>query len=335
MKKLVAFLLCAALCLAMMSMSALAADLEVRRGGGSGEFLMDMDTAPFIENGRTYLPIRFVAESFGIFTTWDSTTRTAILERGTITVRVTIGSKNMTVIKNGFESTVEMDVAPLLRDSRTCLPIRFVAEAFGLGVKWDGTYTSDSDDGSINRGMTTISEGGKTLYLVIGSKELLLYAGFFLKFYKNDSFHFAYPRFPECTDLSEGDVISFLSPPWLGLNRIITVTYTPVEGTSSAGMDLDSVVSHINTQNMIVVNNEKISFNGIPAVAYSLVPPDSDSDNRAVSGVAFFNNNLLMRFEVSTFVKDYEISKGIIGDEQAIGTSKSLLDELLPTLTMK
>jgi len=335
MKKLTALLLCAALCLAMLGMPALADDPEMGHGGGSGEFTMQTDAAPFIENGRTYLPIRFVAEAFGIYTTWDNTTKTAVLERGATTVRVTIGSKNMAVIKNGSESTVAMDVAPLIRDGRTFLPIRFIAEAFGLGVEWDGAYTADYSYGSIYRGMAKISERGKTLNLVIGRQELLLYAGHFLKFYENNRFRFAYPLYPVCTDLSEGDVISFLSPPWLGLDRIIAVSFTPVAGTPFAGMELDSVVSNINTQNMTVVSNDRITFNSIPAVAYTLVPPDRDSDIRAVCGVAFFHKNMLMLFEVSTFCENYEESEGTIRDEQAIGIAKALLDELIPTLAMK
>ena len=335
MKKPIAFLLCATLCLAMFSLSALADDPEVSHGGGSGEFIMQTDAAPFIENGRTYLPIRFVAEAFGIHTTWDSATRTAVLERGTTTARVAIGSKNMTVTKNGSESTVAMDVAPLIRDGRTFLPIRFIAEAFGLGVEWDGQYNADSGYGNAYRGMAKVSERGKTLFLAIGKQELLLYPGHFLKFYENASFRFAYPLYPVCTDLSEGDVISFLSPPWMGLDRIIAVSYTPVEGTSFADMDLDSIVSNINTQDMTVASNARITLNSIPAVAYTLVPPDRDSDIRAVCGVAFFRNGKLMLFEVSTFAENYEDSEGTILDEQAIGIAKALLDELIPALTMK
>jgi len=319
----------------MLGTSALAADPLVGHGGGSGEFVMEMDTAPFIENGRTYLPIRFIAEAFGIYTTWDSATRTVILERGTTTVRVAIGSKNMAVIENGSESTVVMDVAPLIRDGRTCLPIRFIAEAFGLGVEWNGDYSADYGYGSIYHGMAKITERGKTLNLVIGRQELLLYGGFFLKFYENDNFRFAYPLYPVCTDLSEGDVISLLSPPWLGLDRVIMVTYTSAEGTPLAEMDLDLIVSHIGDLNMTVVSNERIVFSNIPAVAYTLVPPDRDSDIRAICGVAFFHSSMLMRFEVGCVCENYKESEGTIRDEQAIWIAKSLLDELIPTLTMK
>ena len=63
--------------------------------------------------------------------------------------------------------------------------------------------------------------------------------------------------------------------------------------------------------------------------------PDRNSDIRAVCGVAFFHNNMLMCFEVSTVCENYKDSEGTIGDEQAIGIAESLLGELLPTLTMK
>jgi len=42
-----------------------------------------------------------------------------------------------------------------------------------------------------------------------------------------------------------------------------------------------------------------------------------------------------MRFEISTYCENYKETEGTIRDEQAIGIAKSLLDELIPTLTMK
>ncbi len=40
-----------------------------------------MDTSAFIENGRTYLPVRFIAENLGAEVTWDGATSTATLTR--------------------------------------------------------------------------------------------------------------------------------------------------------------------------------------------------------------------------------------------------------------
>jgi len=170
MKRLISLLLCAVLCIIPLGVPAVAADPEVKYGGGSGEFYMEMDAAPFIENGRTYLPIRYVAEAFGIYTAWNDTAKTATLERGNIIVQLSIGSKTMTLINDGETSSVDMDVAPILRDGRTCLPVRFVAEAFGLDVGWQEDYFEEDSDGTAYRKMATVSEGNKTLYLTIGEK---------------------------------------------------------------------------------------------------------------------------------------------------------------------
>jgi hypothetical protein len=241
----------------------------------------------------------------------------------------------MTVIKNGSTSSVNMDVAPIIRDGRTCMPIRFVAEAFGLKVEWLGDYTADDGNGIVYCGRVAISEGIKTLNFLIGKKEQTVFDGYFLKFYESDDFRFAYPLYPECINLSEGNIISFYSEPWIGLPHTITVIYTPVEGTPFADKDLDSTVSKLNTQGMTLINEERINYNGIPTVAYSLAPPDRKGDVRGVYGVAFYNDDMLMRFEVGFVCKNYEVSEGTISNEVAIGSAKYLLEELLPTMTFK
>lgn len=41
---------------------------------------MEMDTAPVVKEGRTYAPLRYLAESFGYDVGWDSTTSTVTIE---------------------------------------------------------------------------------------------------------------------------------------------------------------------------------------------------------------------------------------------------------------
>ena len=136
MKRFGSIALCVTLYLSSMSLPVLAAYLNAGHGSGSGEFIMEIDAAPFIDSGRTFLPIRCVAESFGIFVEWDDNAKTTTLERGLVTASLTSGSKTMTVTKRGIETLVNMDVAPVLMDGRISLPVRFVAEAFDLGVEW-------------------------------------------------------------------------------------------------------------------------------------------------------------------------------------------------------
>lgn len=95
-----------------------------------------MDVSPYIRDGRTYMPIRYVAYAMGLTDAdiiWDAATRTVILTKDQTRVTLIIGSRNIYV--NGVPTT--MDVAPEINNSRTCLPIAWVARAFGYSAVWD------------------------------------------------------------------------------------------------------------------------------------------------------------------------------------------------------
>lgn len=66
---------------------------------------------------------------------WYEATRTVILTKGSTTVVLVIGSPTMFV--NGQARM--MDVAPEITNSRTCLPIAWVAAAFGHTAVWNGS----------------------------------------------------------------------------------------------------------------------------------------------------------------------------------------------------
>lgn len=89
---------------------------------------------PFIDNSRTLVPLRATMESFGAEVFWDTATSTAIVKKGTTTVKCTIGE--MAISRNGV--LIDNDACALIKDSRTYLPIRAVLEAFGAQVEWDG-----------------------------------------------------------------------------------------------------------------------------------------------------------------------------------------------------
>ena len=161
-----------------------------------GEEVNFTDAVPYIdENNRTQVPLRAVAEAFGCDVEWDGEKRAISITKdytdvntlymwtyyesdydGFVTVYeytrrlgLTIGSNMMTIDSNislygekdlhtGGVSQVEMDTSPILKDNRTYLPVRYVAETFGCEVNWDpstktvnitsknsidGTYISD------------------------------------------------------------------------------------------------------------------------------------------------------------------------------------------------
>lgn len=113
--------------------------VENKEGGfaeftiGSPVYLADgsykvADAAPYVKEGRTYVPIRYLANALGAEV--DYANKVVTLTKGDTTVELTIGSNQLVV--NGQVST--MDIAPEINNGRTMLPARFVAEAFGAKV---------------------------------------------------------------------------------------------------------------------------------------------------------------------------------------------------------
>ncbi len=113
-------------------------DLAVRVNG----YLTDFpDAQPFIDkNSRTLIPLRFVTEALGADVSWNQATKTASVEQDGIRCDITIGKADMLVTENGNTSTVTMDTQAVLKDSRTFVPIRYVAEALGAWVGWSDAY---------------------------------------------------------------------------------------------------------------------------------------------------------------------------------------------------
>ena len=98
-----------------------------------------MDTAPYIKAGRTYVPVRYLANALGVQdanVNWDPDKKTVTITQEDKSIVLVIGSKTAKI--NGAD--VELDVAPEIdRNGRTMLPARHVAEALGFQVGWNET----------------------------------------------------------------------------------------------------------------------------------------------------------------------------------------------------
>lgn len=100
-----------------------------------------MDVAPYIAGGRMYVPLRHLAYVCGLSSrdiAWDGTTKTVTLTKNNKVVRLTIGSN---MLQNDVTVTA-MDAAPEIRNGRTMIPARYVAEAFGGTVIWNAAEHS-------------------------------------------------------------------------------------------------------------------------------------------------------------------------------------------------
>lgn len=102
-----------------------------------GEKLV-FDANPITENGRVLVPMRKIFEELGATVYWNNDTKTATGLKDSTVVTITVDSNIMT--KNG--QNISLDVPARISNTRTLVPIRVIAESFGLDVKWNqDTYS--------------------------------------------------------------------------------------------------------------------------------------------------------------------------------------------------
>jgi len=92
-----------------------------------------VDAAPEIVAGRTFVPIRFIAETFGSTVTWLPETRGITITLGSTTIMLQIG--NATAVIKG--KIIALDAAPYIKNGRSMVPLRVISESFGSDVAWN------------------------------------------------------------------------------------------------------------------------------------------------------------------------------------------------------
>ncbi|KJS66001.1 MAG: hypothetical protein JL50_13680 [Peptococcaceae bacterium BICA1-7] len=91
------------------------------------------DVAPRIVEGRTLVPVRFIAEALNANVTYDQDTETVNIQ-GQANIRMKI--KSRIALVNGQE--VELDVPAEIENGRTMVPLRFISEGFKCKVDFYG-----------------------------------------------------------------------------------------------------------------------------------------------------------------------------------------------------
>lgn len=87
----------------------------------------------YVENGRTMMPVRGIAEAIGAVVSYDDYTQTVTVEHENVCISMVIGDNEMEV--NGLR--VQLRTPPKIKHDRTMLPVRDVAEALDCEVEWD------------------------------------------------------------------------------------------------------------------------------------------------------------------------------------------------------
>jgi len=113
-------------------------DIRLRIGSASATINASnytLDAAPYIKNSRTMVPVRFITEGLGANVGWEGTEKKVMINYEGKTIELWIGKTNARVDGSPYI----LDAAPEIKNSRTFVPIRFIAENFGSQVGWEGT----------------------------------------------------------------------------------------------------------------------------------------------------------------------------------------------------
>lgn len=121
------------------------------------------DQRPFIQDARTYVPLRFVSEALGGDVDWDG--KAATVKRKGKNIVMNIGSTHPTV--DG--KSVTIDAAAQLVNGRTMVPLRFVSEALGAKVEWQPGRVDITDYASM-KVVDVLKDGQPASSFSFGSK---------------------------------------------------------------------------------------------------------------------------------------------------------------------
>lgn len=113
------------------------------------------DVAPVVVEGRTLVPARVIAENLGARVDWQD--NKVIINTATGEVIILPIRSNSATAKNpdGTTSEYKLEVPAQTRNSRTVVPLRFIAEAMGADV--------DYKDGKVTITTNPLVVNGKTI----------------------------------------------------------------------------------------------------------------------------------------------------------------------------
>lgn len=119
----------------MLSTTCFASEIKVTIDDKNIEF----DVPPIITEGRTMVPMRKIFEELGCTVEWLGESQTIIATQNSKIIVLKIDNTKIlsSDVSTGKTDTLQTDVAPMLHNGRTLIPVRAVSEALGCTVDWD------------------------------------------------------------------------------------------------------------------------------------------------------------------------------------------------------
>jgi hypothetical protein len=90
--------------------------------------------APEIKNGRTFVPLRLIAEAFGAEVKWYPVFKLVFITISGKEVIFQIGASFASVAAKKYT----LEAPPYIKKGTTMVPIKVIADAFGADTQWDG-----------------------------------------------------------------------------------------------------------------------------------------------------------------------------------------------------
>lgn len=101
---------------------------------------IEFDVSPMIQNGRTLVPMRKIFEELGCEVEWLADVQTIIAVKNNLIIALQIGKNKviLTNIETNSTTVTELEVSPVIYNSRTFVPVRAISDCLGYKVNWDG-----------------------------------------------------------------------------------------------------------------------------------------------------------------------------------------------------
>ena len=118
---------------AMSMAMAMEAPIKIYIDGG----LVASDQAPIIKNSRVLVPLRVIAENLGASVAYEAGEKRVNIKKGDISMTLVIGDDTIWYSDKEKSGPIAIDAPAMIKNGRTMVPLRAVAELFDMNVEWD------------------------------------------------------------------------------------------------------------------------------------------------------------------------------------------------------
>ena len=100
--------------------------------------IIPSDQPPIIKNSRVLVPLRVIAENLGASVAYEAGEKRVNIKKGDISMTLVIGDDTIWYSDKEKSGPIAIDAPAMIKNGRTMVPLRAVAELFDMDVKWDG-----------------------------------------------------------------------------------------------------------------------------------------------------------------------------------------------------